>query len=203
MYLEPNNFISGVETWIHIVDSDSPLKFGDRGENPEFTNSPRWLTKFGGQLMVLSSPYILGEHYATSVQQLLEAVNELDKLHSAGYVHGDIRAYNIIFKNDGICFIDFDIGGQVGIDSTKYTAGYTQYLRDGTRVGKPGEAILKRHDWRALMLILFEKHRVNPPLPKSQEPDPVERVPTPPVDELSMFMNGFGRFARESSKLSK
>jgi serine/threonine protein kinase len=109
VYIERNGFISGVETWIHLGESKSftHLEFGSRGENPELTNSPEWLLERRGQLLVLSSPRIPGQHYATSVQQLLDAVNELENLHAAGYVHGDIRAYNIIFSDSGARLIDF------------------------------------------------------------------------------------------------
>jgi RIO1 family len=162
MYLEPDGFIKSVEPWIHITDSTNPLKFGDRGENPELTDSPNWLRQRKGQVMVLSSPRLPGHHYASSVQQMLHAVKELDRMHTAGYVHGDIRAYNMIFNDDGVRLIDFDFSGKIGHNSTRYPQGYVQKLKDGSRVGNAGDPIVAWHDWRALIMVLFDRHDVTP-----------------------------------------
>jgi hypothetical protein len=156
--------LRGAEKWIHIQDSarPGPLDFGDRGDNPALTNSPGWLWMYKGQLMVLSTGFIKGKHYATSVSQLLGAVTDLEKLHNGGYVHGDIRAYNIIFGENTAQLIDFDIAGLQELSSTKYPEGYKRSLMDGNRLGVEGQQIMKREDWRALIYILFVLHSVAP-----------------------------------------
>jgi Fungal protein kinase len=113
VYLEADGVIEGVENWIHIQDSAKPMELGDW-----IGVDPGWLWKFRGQMMVLSSPYIKGTHYATKVSQLLGVINHLEQLHKRGYVHGDIRAFNIIFTEDSGYLIDFDIGGLEDENST-------------------------------------------------------------------------------------
>jgi serine/threonine protein kinase len=164
--LEENHIVDGVVKWIHIKDAD-PMEFGTRGENHNLSDR---LWEFKGQLMILSSPHIPGRHYATSVSQLLAAVERLESLHNKGYVHGDIRAYNIIFGFGTAELIDFDFGGVEDRDSTVYPEGYNQALCDGHRLGKAGKPITKRHDWRALLYILFNLHVLESPLIESALP---------------------------------
>jgi serine/threonine protein kinase len=165
-------------SWFHIKDAD-PMEFGNRGENRNLTNSPDWLWEFKGQLMILSSPHIPGSHYATSVSQLQAAVEQLESLHNKGYVHGDIRAFNIIFGPGTADLIDFDIGGVENRDSTVYPEGYNQALRDSHRLGKAGKPITKRHDWRALCMVLFSLHIVLPPPRENANSDPQDAPESP------------------------
>jgi serine/threonine protein kinase len=201
MYLESPGYIKHVKRWIHVQYSKSStlLEFGSRGENPELTNSPEWLLERRGQVMVLSSPRIPGQHYATSVQQLLDAVNELENLHAADYVHGDIRAFNIIFSNSGARLIDFDMSGKVDQDSTRYPQGYAHRLLDGRRVGNPGERIMKRHDWRALMFILFTLHEVQPPPIRNQT---LQHGLPPPPDDPNADYQQLYRLYQEAAKVN-
>jgi hypothetical protein len=118
---------------------------GDTKRRPGFSNGAVVAReKFGGRLMVLSRPS--SWVCTTQRQQLLDAVNQLHALHTAGYVHGDIRAFNIIFLGTGARLIDFDVGGQAGISAN--------FLIDG-RVGSLGAPILKWHDWRTLIIVCF------------------------------------------------
>jgi hypothetical protein len=137
------------------------MNFGN-GADRRLCNSPDWLWEGKGQLLILSSPYIKGKHYASSVKELLGVVSHLELLHEQGYVHGDVRAYNIIFSGDDGHLIDFDIGG-LDEESTKYPEGYNSALNDGIRRGKEGVRIRKYHDWRALIHVLFNLHHVDPP----------------------------------------
>jgi Fungal protein kinase len=159
VYLEADGVIEGVENWIHIKDSAKPMELGDWiGVNPD------WLWKFRGQTMVLSSPYIKGTHYATKVSQLLGVINHLEQLHKRGYVHGDIRAFNIIFTEESGYLIDFDIGGLEDENSTMYPRGYNQTLNDAFRAWGEGDRITKQHDWQALIYVLLELHDIKPPV---------------------------------------
>jgi aminoglycoside phosphotransferase (APT) family kinase protein len=81
--------------------------------------NPGWLWGFRGQLMIISSP-LCGVHYATSVRQLADLAHQLERLHNAGYVHGDFRAFNVIFDEEKAHLIYFDFGGKEGDDSTTY-----------------------------------------------------------------------------------
>jgi serine/threonine protein kinase len=97
------------------------------------------------------------------VKQLLGVVNHLEQLHQLGYVHGDIRAYNVIFVGDAGYLIDFDMSGS-DEESTRYPEGYNRCLKDGSRQGTEGARIRKWHDWRGLIFILFVLHQVDPPM---------------------------------------
>jgi hypothetical protein len=83
-------------------------------------------------------------------------------------VHGDIRAFNTVFgeQADQGWLIDFDFGGSVGIE---HPPGYNWTLADGYRVGnaiaKEGDnEILKWHDWYALGRLIFDVHKLKPPV---------------------------------------
>jgi hypothetical protein len=163
LYLSTDSsVVQGVKEWFRIPDCANPVQFGDQAGNSRLSNSPTWLWKGRGQLLILSSPYLKGKHYATSEKQLLGVVEDLERLHNIGYVHGDIRAFNIIFGHNGGCLIDFDIGG-LDKESTKYPEGYNSALNDGLRMVNEGHRIRKYHDWRALLHVLFVLHQVDPP----------------------------------------
>jgi hypothetical protein len=85
-------------------------------------------------------------------------------LHSEGYVHGDIRGFNIILNcidgNNG-CLIDFDFGEKDHI--AIYPNGYKRKLDDGNRRGEDGTAISKSDDWYALVNFIFICYRFIPP----------------------------------------
>lgn len=118
-----------------------------------------WLWKFKGQLKVITTPYHKGKHYATHPNQFLPIVKRLEEMHQSGFVHGDIRAYNMVLNYEDLneptgWLIDFDFGGHID-DSPKYPSGYVQDLSDGFRMGKPNERITFEHDWYALGEIIF------------------------------------------------
>ena len=120
-----------------------------------------WLWQSKGQLKVISTPYHEGKHYATHPNQYLPIVDRLEELHNNGYVHGDIRAYNMVLNyedanNPKGWLIDFDFGGRIN-ERPKYPSGYVHSLDDGFRLGKPGKAIEDDHDWYALGQIIFSK----------------------------------------------
>jgi hypothetical protein len=155
------------------------------------SNSPDWLWNCRGQLLVISTPYLHGNHCATSPLQLLALVVELVKLHESGYVHGDIRGFNVVFQEnveddftatvdfDGKAaevefqgfrgrLIDFDFAGMKGADTPKYPKGYRSSLDDGDRLGTAGGAILEYHEWRGVQHILFLLHDMDPPTETSE-----------------------------------
>ncbi|KAG7337538.1 hypothetical protein IV203_014651 [Nitzschia inconspicua] len=71
-----------------------------------------------------------------------EDENELQALHEAGFVHGDIRAYNTVSKdaNEG-WLVDFDFGGKSGEQT--YPKGYRRNLDDGIQMGTEDGVITK------------------------------------------------------------
>jgi hypothetical protein len=85
-------------------------------------------------------------------------------MHEEGYVHGDIRCFNIVF---GKGLIDFDFGGR--IESAKYPPGYQDSLRDGERLGSAGATITKWHNWFALIHVIFRLHDLQYPKNENME----------------------------------
>jgi hypothetical protein len=171
------------EKCFQIMDTRSPvLDFGQRDicDIYDFDQSdhPNWLWIFRGQLMVISTPFLHGKHYAESPLQILALVLQLEQLHSEGYFHGNISGYNVIFRKEAIAgnneydkvleghrayLIDFDFGGKNGAESTKYLQGYPQTSPDGLHKGKAGGSIVSQREWFALNEILFGCHYTGPP----------------------------------------
>ena len=117
------------------------------------------------ELKIIAVPYKPGGHCATMPTDFVPIIDALESLHGLGYVHGDIRAFNTVFGEQG-GLIDFDLGGKAGIKA--YPAGYEDTLPDGIRIsGRAGNDNVKtlqfHHDWHALGQLMFTVHEVEPP----------------------------------------
>jgi hypothetical protein len=123
-----------------------------------------WMWTMQGELVVISIPFVEGNHFASTVEDFIPVVRALKRMHEEGYVHGDIRCFNIVF---GKGLIDFDFGGHM--DSAKYPPGYQDCLGDGRRLGRAGQNITKWHDWFALIHVIFVIHRLQYPKNESIE----------------------------------
>jgi hypothetical protein len=66
-----------------------------------------WLWNQGG-LTIISTPFHKGRHWAKSPAEFVPIVQHLEKLHADGFVHADIRAFNIVFNGDEGRLIDFE-----------------------------------------------------------------------------------------------
>ena len=123
-----------------------------------------WLWRCKGKLLIISTEFIKGVHFATRPEHYLEIVNHLYAMHKAGFVHGDIRAFNMVlnYENDKKCIgklIDFDYGGKLST-FPKYPSGYALSLDDGLRLGSSGAEITASHDWYALGYIIFDLYEL-------------------------------------------
>ena len=78
----------------------------------------------------------------------------LDKLHSNGYVHGDVRQSNLVFDDEGKegYLIDYDLCGRA--DQDTYPVGYyvSDFRHDGAR---ECEIMTKYHDGHSLAQIII------------------------------------------------
>jgi hypothetical protein len=122
----------------------------------------------GGNIKLIATPYRNGKHFATWPTDFVPIIDQLKELHDADFVHGDIRAYNMVFgerahetKPPTGWLIDFDFGGKAG--EVRYPPGYNGALRDGTRIGRGEELIEKWHDWYSLGHIIFQFHKWKKP----------------------------------------
>jgi hypothetical protein len=92
-----------------VVQIDADAKFWSIQEK---------LTQSDGRLLIIATRYRPGIHVATKPTAFVPIIEALEKLHALGYVHGDIRAFNTVFRDtDGEpgCLIDFDFGGLAGM----------------------------------------------------------------------------------------
>jgi serine/threonine protein kinase len=121
-------------------------------------------------ILVISIPFLPGHHAAEKPSDFIPVINHLVALHDSGFVHGDIRGYNIIVRGGteekSGYLIDFDFGGFK--NAAKYPRGYRTELVDGNRKGKVGEKIMPWHDWYALGRLIFDIHKLNDP-PRNRE----------------------------------
>jgi serine/threonine protein kinase len=153
----------GTETVCEFHDASlsSPMAFDGKEAD---SDSSVWLWAFRGKLLIISTPFYRGRHWARTPEEFLPIVEQLKTLHRNDYVHGDIRCCNIIFQdNKQGHLIDFDFGGENNVDTTKYPTGYQGTLFDGTRPGKGGDPVMKRDDWLSLRFVIFDIHNFVPP----------------------------------------
>jgi len=127
-------------------------------------------THQGRCLVLISYDYVKGDHTPSKVHQLLSVLLTVLNMHDAGYVHGDIRMYNVVFpeasdklKLDAsysvtqasAVLIDYDLADKVdGTASSTYPARFNCEIHDGGRHpdAKPNQPKEKVHDvysvWR-------------------------------------------------------
>ncbi|KAG7337537.1 RIO1 family protein [Nitzschia inconspicua] len=155
----PEVYLSGVVGDVEVIFGDT--NFGNHHVDTKEPPNPfeeLW-TRSSQDLLITAVPYRDGRHYAESPADFLPIIGQLQALHKAGFVHGDIRAYNIVFKDDKEGWlIDFDFGGKSDVQT--YPKGYQSALSDGIRMGTEGEAITKHHDWYALGTLMFTIHKI-------------------------------------------
>jgi Ser/Thr protein kinase RdoA (MazF antagonist) len=94
----------------------------DFGEALPGSDEPDWMwrddvSKHKSRLLVISTPFLEGRHYAESAAEFGPLVEQLEDLHRDGFVHGDIRGFNAAFRPGGegrSQFFDWDLGGRGG-----------------------------------------------------------------------------------------
>jgi hypothetical protein len=106
-------------------------------------------------ITLIQYPIIQGECWPRTVDQFYVVCKKLSAFHEAGFIHGDIRAFNCIFSDtpENSCLIDFDFSGKEG---TKYPDGFNLDIIDGGRHRdvKEGELLSKTHDWYGILQIM-------------------------------------------------
>ena len=189
MYLDSTGISIGeerplAESFLEIPDTltGAIREFGEEVNNNHRLNVEQMDTIWGftGKLLIISTPYREGVHYATHAHHFLPIINQLCHLHFQGLVHGDIRAYNMVMQHeadssetnnvveyksdDGTTkkctgwLIDFDFGGVHG--EAKYPTGYKDELKDGVRPGAAGQPITIMDDWKSLIGLIMKTHTI-------------------------------------------
>jgi serine/threonine protein kinase len=120
-----------------------------------------WLWDNYGKLQLIETAFLepkqLNVHEAQRPGDFIPIINHLLHLHEQGFVHGDIRAFNMVFNGNDGKLIDFDLSGKVG--ERQYPLGYKSELPDAFRCGHSLNLIEKHHDWYALGSVIFTFHK--------------------------------------------
>lgn len=109
---------------------------------------------------VLQYPVVCGSHAASFAGQFEALIRWLREFHAAGYCHGDVRAYNIVFREgtDSV-FLDVDLAAAQG---SLYCDAYAPGpFSDGRRArgAAARQPMSFDHDWFSLGCVM-ELHEV-------------------------------------------
>ncbi len=106
------------------------------------------------RISYISHDYYDGDHKPQCLNHFHNIVCMLDKLHSAGYVHGDVRLANLVFGNDGKGYlIDFDLAR---LEGTRYPRGYESNFVVRHDRAFVGIKMCKSHDRHSLAIIVHK-----------------------------------------------
>ncbi|SMN02424.1 hypothetical protein SPONN_1020 [uncultured Candidatus Thioglobus sp.] len=107
-----------------------------------------FLNKLDGRFQILEYPYLEGSNQLQSQDQVVAAIQALNKFHAKGYVHGDIRECNMIVCVDRVCFIDIDLTRKEG---EAYVSTYNHAnISERHEDAKKNKPMKKIHDRYAL-----------------------------------------------------
>ena len=106
-----------------------------------------------GNYHCLTYDYIKGTNVRSDLRQFYNILCALDNLHTAGYVHGDVRLENMIFAegNEGY-LIDYDFARKEG---EHYPYNYNTELEVRHKTASPSQPMLKYHDRYSLSLCIL------------------------------------------------
>ena len=96
-----------------------------------------------GNWHVVIMEKVTGVSLPASEQVNMALKDTVDKIHAQGYVHGDLRAQNILVVDDSIRILDFDWAGKEG--EVRYPQELNTSCNWHSDV-KPGGLIAKEHD---------------------------------------------------------
>lgn len=174
-FVQPGNFQIESNVYFHKVDGqDYCYKyFSDHPEGEYQRDHSMYLQEFsrlGAELVypntsadeamqdatwhaskgrVIRYPVVQGSHIPTHASQFVPILEQLQSMHNAGFVHGDIRLSNMVFNPmhpNQSRLIDFDMAGEAS--TRTYPEGYTTELEDAERHegASEFETLEKDHD---------------------------------------------------------
>jgi hypothetical protein len=90
-----DSVLSVNDHYLHDHGNHDPLlDFGD--PIPIDVTEYDWLWQFRGRLLILATPFREGYHFAQRPTDFIPIIEHLEHIHHEGFVHGDIRAYNMV-----------------------------------------------------------------------------------------------------------
>lgn len=107
------------------------------------------------KLIIIRYPFIPGSHIPPNSTQIQTLIQTLKNIHNQQYIHGDIRASNIVFADSDSKIIDFDLSCHIESIS-KYPSTYNIDIQDGKRHSDalPKSIMRIEHDWFSLSVVL-------------------------------------------------
>jgi serine/threonine protein kinase len=146
--------------------SSNVRNFGDVSDIQQVSAKQQdWLWDNNGKLQLIETAFqksgSQNAHEAQKPGDFIPIINHLLHLHEQDFVHGDIRAFNMVFNGNDGKLIDFDLSGKVG--TSKYPPCYKNTLPDAIRCGQVLSLIEKHHDWYALGKVIFSFHGFQAP----------------------------------------
>jgi hypothetical protein len=150
-----------------------------------------------GKVEVIAVPFVPGSHACSNVHEALCLTRFIKEMHKEGFVHGDIRALNIVFAGDKTILIDYDFGGIDG--QVEYPPGYEKVLPDGGRgSANQGEMITSERDTEALHYVLGVLHFLDTRAPSASHTDwNIMRSFIRPLDEVESMLSGMENWTLE------
>jgi hypothetical protein len=168
--IDPTVDLEAQATVVYVMDSGAADQrdFGEseaEGADPDDLRKRLW--DMCGHFLIIQVPYHVvacpvKAHTAQSIVELKCMVDQVLRLHSKGFVQGDLRPLNYVGT-----WIDFDISGKCGI--VTFPALFQRYLPDIYRLGKGRAFIRPYHDIHSLAIIVLDKHNFSPPSGLSEE----------------------------------
>ena len=121
-------------------------------ENHRLKNASVCPIDSAGNYHCLTYDYIKGTNVPSNLRQFYNILCALDNLHTAGYVHGDVRLENMIFAegNEGY-LIDYDFARK-----EHYPYNYNTELEVRHKTASPSQPMLKYHDRYSLSLCILK-----------------------------------------------
>ena len=109
-----------------------------------------------GRIRMFSYDYhLVNENRQLTLKCFKPIIEALDKLHSKGIVHSDVRPQNMLFLENGDAkIIDFDLTNYVDTNYPTNYNGNFAYRHEGATAGKPRKFV---HDRYSLFCILKMK----------------------------------------------
>jgi hypothetical protein len=182
---------------------------GTRTEISRSSSSREWRWENAGQCVAIGVPYRRGRHCATNIKDFTPILKHLRRLHELGFVHGDVRGFNMAMINENEGFlIDLDYGGKVICDvgnPPRYPEGYNYLLVDGARDKRPERSHVTRkddvHAIATFMFLLFKPVQYLPEPVNDRQESLLNRatsVGEASAKDVTNLMNDMLRFVNES-----
>ena len=148
---------------VQLAETDATHRKKKQKVTPSTAKTPYpW-----GSVRIIQYNYINGTHVASKVSHFRQIAEAIRKMHENGYVHGDIRGFNMLHPHplpkdgeneNGITesrLIDFDFSGKE--DEDFYPTGYATIVMDNAkkRAGRAEQPLKKVHDWKDLASVMI------------------------------------------------